>query len=92
MRPRPPLILGTGQMTEHDDTMGRRPVEPVLPGDLAVLFDALRQEFDAKVSQLKAWGVAMCLAGGTIGGFVGSFTHSDLPRSAVASVSRFFGF
>jgi hypothetical protein len=56
--------------------------------ELATLFDAIRGEFDAKISSLKAWGVAMCLGGGVIGGLTTTVTELARP----GSVSQAIGF
>ena len=57
--------------------------------ELALLFQALRSEFDSKVSNLKAWGVAMTLAGGTLGGFVAELVRPGVVREAVEAVILF---
>ena len=49
--------------------------------ELATLFDAIRAEFDAKVSALKAWGFAMCLGAGFLGGLTTTFTELVRPGS-----------
>jgi hypothetical protein len=73
-----------------DAVEGLRKTSP----ELATLFDALRAEFDAKLSSLKAWGVAMCLGGGAVGGFAASLTEITRPgtvASAVQMVERLLG-
>lgn len=55
--------------------------------DLAMLFDAMRGEFDAKISSLKAWGVAMCLGGGAVGGFTATIVELTRPGSVAEAIS-----
>lgn len=55
--------------------------------ELATLFDAVRAEFDAKVSALKAWGVAMTIGGGAIGGVVSTVAELARPGSVEAVLS-----
>lgn len=55
--------------------------------ELATLFDAIRGEFDAKISSLKAWGVAMCLGGGAVGGFTATVTELARPGSVEQAIS-----
>lgn len=57
--------------------------EPNLPPDLTVLLDAIRAEFNAKISSLKAWGVAMTLGGGAVGGFVGELVRPGSVQQAM---------
>ena len=83
--------------TNHEDgDVGRnrshRDSDPTLPTDLAILFESIRQEFDAKVSSLKAWGAAAMLGGGTIGGFIGAYFHQDVPRSVTSALAGLIGF
>ncbi len=66
-------------------------VREYLPPDLALLLDALRQEFNAKVSNLKAWGFGMCLAGGTLGGIITAFFPQS-PADAASAVGSFLPF
>lgn len=54
--------------------------------ELATLFDAIRAEFDAKVSALKAWGVAMCVCGGAVGGFTATVTELTHPGAVSQAV------
>lgn len=56
-----------------------------LPPELLLLFDALRTELDAKVSALKAWGIAMTVCGGTIGGFIAALKSDFVSNSAHAA-------
>jgi len=73
-------------MLHHDDMEAPDAVEGLRKSspELATLFDALRAEFDAKLSSLKAWGVAMCLAGGAVGGFAASLTEIARPGTVAA--------
>jgi len=57
--------------------------ERQLPPDLAILLAAIRGEFDAKIGGLKAWGVAMCLGGGAIGGFVAEVIRPGIASQAL---------
>lgn len=59
-------------------------IERQLPVELALLLTAMRSEFDAKVASLKGWGIAMCLGGGAIGGFVGELVRPGVAREALA--------
>lgn len=62
---------------------GNQVREDALPADLALLLSAFRVETQAQISSLKAWGIAMCLGGGTLGGIVASFTHPAAARAAI---------
>lgn len=55
--------------------------------ELATLFDAIRAEFDAKVSALKAWGLAMCLGAGFLGGLTTTLAELARPGSVDAALS-----
>lgn len=68
---------------------GRQGHGQQLPPDLALLFEALREEFNAKISNLKAWGLAMCLGGGTLGGIVTTLVAPSTTHQALAAVGRF---
>jgi len=60
-----------------------------LPPDLGLLLSALRSETDAKLSNLKAWGVAMTLGGGTIGGIIAGFARPSEAHSALSALLPF---
>lgn len=62
--------------------------ESQLPAELGILLDAMRQEFDAKLGNLKAWGLAMCLAGGTLGGVVAQLVAPDTTQAALNAASH----
>lgn len=57
-----------------------------LPPDLGLLLAALRSETDAKISNLKAWGVAMTLGGGTLGGVIASAAAPDAVRATLSAL------
>lgn len=67
---------------------GSQGPESQLPSELALLLDAMRQEFDSKLSSLKAWGLAMCLAGGTVGGVVAQLVAPDKTQSALHAATH----
>ena len=60
-----------------------------LPADLALLLSALRAETDAKLSNLKAWGVAMTLGGGTLGGIIAGVARPSEAHSALSILLPF---
>jgi hypothetical protein len=68
-------------MNDRDD------VRESLPHELGLLLDALRSEFDTKITSLKLWGILMCLAGGTIGGLLAKLAPSQTSE-AVGVVVR----
>lgn len=64
-----------------------------LPPELLLLLDAFRQEFDAKIGNLKAWGIAMCGVSSTVGGLltaiIGPHATAAKTTEALAVVVRF---
>ena len=62
-------------------------VEKRLPPDLALLLAAVRAEFRAEVSALKAWGIAMCLGGGFAGGVTATVIELARPGSMGQAIS-----
>lgn len=82
-------------MLHHDQEQNPDGVEGLRRSapELATLFDALRGEFDAKISSLKAWGVAMCFLGGAVGGLTASVAEVVKPgvtQSVVRATLMFF--
>lgn len=73
-------------MADEKQRQAVEEIERQLPTDLALLLAALRSEFDAKVASLKAWGVAMCLGGGAIGGFVGELIRPVATKEALGLI------
>jgi hypothetical protein len=48
-------------------------IENVLPPDQALLFSALREEFNAKVGSLKAWGIVALFGGQVVAGAMATY-------------------
>lgn len=69
-------------------------VESRLRDEGVVREDRLAAVFDAKLSSLKAWGVAALLGGQTLAAVIGSVVvktgHTDTARAAVRAVANFF--
>jgi len=72
-----------------------RQVEPDLPPDLAVLFNAMRSEFDAKLSySLSRMTNKILMLGvplGAVGGFTAELLKPGIAHASVAAVARFVG-
>jgi hypothetical protein len=62
--------------------------ESSLPAEMALLLNAVRQEFDAKISGLKAWLTATCVVAGCGGGLVAGLLHPQVAHSAIAAISQ----
>jgi hypothetical protein len=73
-----------------------RQVEPDLPPDLAVLFNAMRSEFDAKLSySLSKMTNKILLLGvplGAVGGFVAEMAKPGIARASGTAIAAFLGF
>lgn len=61
-------------------------IEEHLPPDQALLFTALRSEFNAKLSSLKAWGVAALVGGQVAAGLLTAYVG---PSHAAAMAEHF---
>ena len=61
--------------------------EQNLPADLSLLLEAIRAEFDSKLTTVKLWGTLAMLAGGTLGGVVSRFLAPAQTASALHAVT-----
>lgn len=58
-----------------------------LTPELALLLDAIRTEFDAKLTSLKLWGALALVCGGTLGGVVSQYVAPATTAAALHAVT-----
>lgn len=63
-------------------------LEDHLPADQAILFSALREEFDAKMSSLKAWGIAALVGGQVAAGIVTAYIGPSSAAHAAIGLAK----
>lgn len=68
----------------------QEPKHPELPPDLALLLDALRSEFNAKLTSLKLQGILALTAGGTIGGLISRIAFPTQTSRVLGHIARLF--
>lgn len=59
-------------------------LEDHLPADQALLFTALREEFNAKMGSLKAWGIAALVGGQLVAGVLAAYVGPGKAASTAA--------
>lgn len=67
-----------------------RIVEENLPPEQALLFSALRSEFDAKLGSLRAWGIAALIGGQVVAGLVTAYVGPSNAAHAAMSAAHYF--
>jgi hypothetical protein len=65
-------------------------LEDYLAPEQALLFSALREEFNAKVSSLKAWGIAALVGGQVAAGIVTAYVGPVHAARAAVHAARSF--
>lgn len=59
-----------------------------LPMDHAILFSAIRNEFDAKLDKVQTRGMVALLAGGTLGGIASTLLRPNETKAVAMAVAR----
>jgi hypothetical protein len=67
-----------------------RTAEEQLPPELALLLQAIRSEFDAKLGSAKLWGGLALLGGSTVSGIIGHFVAPTQTTAAFHAVITIF--
>lgn len=63
-------------------------VEESLPPDQALLFSALREEFNAKIGSLKAWGLVALFGGQVAAGAIAAYVGPQHAYHSAVSAAR----
>lgn len=66
----------------------RTVIEDSLPPEQALLFSALRGEFDAKLGSLRAWGIAALIGGQVVAGLITAYVGPVKAAHTALAVAR----